>query len=256
MARRTALLTAAVLVAALGTLLVALYVRGVDDRALAGQAPVPVLVATTTIAPGAPAATATKLVTLRQLPADAVAPGAVADLASLGDQVTLSTVLPGQQLMAAMFGPPGASSPLVLPKGTLAVSVQLADPARVAGFVAPNSEVAVFVTLDTGNAATGGTAATATTRLLLPRATVVAVGPTSNAPTISSGGDGTTGAGVGNPVTNTETLPRAILTLALDQRDVERLVFASQQGELYLGLLTENSTVAPGDGVTLDTLFP
>ena len=53
---------------------------------------------------------------------------------------------------------------------------------------------------------------------------------------------------------NTEEIPRAIVTLAVDQEEAQRLIFASQKGQLYFGLLTENSKVGalpPTNGVNI-----
>ncbi len=47
----------------------------------------------------------------------------------------------------------------------------------------------------------------------------------------------------------------ALLTLGLNQDQLERLVLAQSLGELYLGLLTDTSVITPGAGVTLDGLF-
>ena len=52
MGRRLALLLTAVIIAAAGTTLVFLYVKHADDRALADQSPIRVLVATETIPAG------------------------------------------------------------------------------------------------------------------------------------------------------------------------------------------------------------
>ncbi len=52
MGRRTILLIVAIVVAALGSALVFLYVQGIDDRAIAGQESVEVLTATAVIAAG------------------------------------------------------------------------------------------------------------------------------------------------------------------------------------------------------------
>ena len=43
--------------------------------------------------------------------------------------------------------PAGTSGALPIPSGKVAMSVQLGDPQRVAGFVKPGSEIAVFVTI-------------------------------------------------------------------------------------------------------------
>jgi pilus assembly protein CpaB len=128
---------------------------------------------------------------------------------------------------------------LAIPTDTLAVSVQLADPARVAGFVVPGSDIAVLATWEEKPAGDGETITH--TAVILPRVQVIAVGPS----TLER--DGGTGAGA-------QQVPTAILTLALAQKEAEKLVLAQKVGELYLGLVSENSAVAADGGITNDTL--
>jgi pilus assembly protein CpaB len=83
--------------------------------------------------------------------------------------------------------------------------------------------------------------------MLLPRARVIAAGPTtlvSQTRTDANTGD-----------SNTEQIPKAVLTLALNQREAERLVFAQSRGQLYFGLLTKTSKTESSTPVTLDSLF-
>ncbi len=47
----------------------------------------------------------------------------------------------------------------------------------------------------------------------------------------------------------TEQLPRTLLTLAVDQKDAQRVLYASGNGELSFALLTPDSRVKPGPGV-------
>ncbi len=73
-----------------------------------------------------------------------------------------------------MFGAPGTTSTLSVPDGLLAISVQLGDPERVAGFVAPGSDVTIFATVS------GGTdGASEFTQVLLPEVQVIGVGTTT-----------------------------------------------------------------------------
>jgi len=237
MGRRTVLLVAAFLVAAVGTTLVFVYVNSVNDRALADQHPVEVLVAKSDIAAGttAQAAAAAGAFELKKVAKSSVVGTAVSSIDPLRDKITLSRIFKGEQILAAQFGDASESEVLPIPDGKIAVSVQLGDPARVAGFVTPGSNVAVFVTI----ARQGGQT---TTRLLLPVAQVIAVGPTTLTP--AAAGDA-----------NKEALPRALLTLALDQRNAEKLVFASQQGTVFFGLRNDKSKVAPDAGVSAGNLF-
>ena len=241
MGRRTALLTAALVVAALGTLLVFLYAKGADDRARADQELVEVLVAKSDIRVGtsAQAAQTAGSFELKQVAAETVAPGALSDVTAVADQVALATIYTGQQVLSQQFGAAGSSSGLPIPEGKMAVSVQLGDPQRVAGFVQPGSDVAVFVTIPGSNGKLA-------TRVLIPRVEVIAAGPTTLVALTSKDSSGNQ---------NTEELPRAILTLAVDQRQAEKLIYGSSNGEAYFGLLDDDSDVAGGAGVTLDNLF-
>ena len=84
------------------------------------------------------------------------------------------------------------------------------------------------------------------TRLLLPKVQVIAVGAT----TVTS-----------STTTATERradhreLPKTLFTLAVDQKDAEKIMYASTHGELTFGLLNDKSKVAPGAGVTQANLF-
>jgi pilus assembly protein CpaB len=248
MGRRTVLLVVAVLIAALGTTLVFVYANNANDRALADQKPVQVLFAKTSIAPGVSAADAQKAgaFELRTIAANSEAPGALSDITPIADKLALSEIFPGEQIIAAKFGDRGSVSALPIPGDKVAISVQLGDPARVAGFVQPGSNVAVFVTMGSGQQ-TNTQPAQNFTRVLLPKAEVIAVGPSTFTTTTSS--DTSSGQ------TNTEQVPKAILTLALDQVDTQKLIYASQNGQLYFALLTADSKVAPGGPTTADNLF-
>jgi len=252
MGRRTVMLIAAVLIAALGTTLVFVYANNANDRALADQKPVKVLFAKTAIAAGVSASDASKAgaFELREIASKSVAPGALSDITPIANKVALAQIFPGEQIIAAKFGDRGSVTSLPIPGDRMGISVQLADPARVAGFVEPGSNVAIFVTLTpqaTGNQGANTAAAQSFTRLLLPKVEVIAVGPTTF--TNSTSTNNSTGQ------TNTEQLPKAILTLALTQAEAQKVIYASQNGDLYFGLLTGDSKVAPGAPTTVDNLF-
>lgn len=249
MGRRTVLLIAALVVAALGAALVWMYANNADERAQAGAAQQQVLVATAPIAAGQSGAAISEsgAVELRSMDAASVPPGALSDLTPVAALVTLGQVFEGQVLLQQMFGTQQqASGGLTLPDGTMAVSVQLGDPQRVAGFVNPGSEVAIFVTA-TG---LGGEADTeeSQTALLLERVPVVAVGPTTTTTTT------TTETTTGN--TNTEAIPTAILTLALNQEQAQKVVQSTSSGAMYFALLNEKSEVDPNlPGTTTTNLL-
>ena len=243
MGRRLALLIAAVLVAALGTALVFAYVKKADDRAIADQKPVTVLVAKNTITPGTRVADAAAAGAFqsKELPQSAVPNGALSSVDPIKDQVALTTIFPGQQLLAGMFGATAAQvGSIAIPPGRIATSFNFGDPQRVAGFVQPGSTVAVFVSLTVQGSTTRQT------RLLLPKVTVIAVGPTTITPPANQS------------QANPETPPRALMTLAVTQSEAEKLIFAQTfagGNGLYLGLVNDASTLNKGTIISDKNLF-
>jgi pilus assembly protein CpaB len=251
MARRTILLCVAVVVAALGTAMIVLYVQGIDARAAEGQTRVSVLTATAKIKPGetvADAQAAGKLAKT-EVVRDDMMEGALSSTASIEDQVSLGTVFPGQQIISQQFGAAGSQETLTIPDDKLAISVELTDPARVAGFVNPGSEVAIFASGDPEMYKPDGSTVKLSpyTRLLLPNVEVIGVGDTSMASRTTTSGDGKQ---------TTEEIPRTILTVAVDQEQAERLIYAARNGDLAFALRTDKSAVASNPGVTARDIMP
>jgi pilus assembly protein CpaB len=243
MERRRILLVAAVLVAALGTALVLVYARGADARAADRFDTVDVLVAVAPIGAGETVgdADAAGKLAVRPVSRDALLDGHETDAAALADQVALVPIYPGEQMIAAKLGSASeAAAPLPIPAGQMAVSVNLTDAARVSGFLAPGAQVAVFLN---GTDETGGQPFT---RLLLPRVTVLGVG--SAAPQSAATADDQ------DPETP-DQLPPTLLTVAVDQRDAQKMLFASANGELAFALLDGDSSIKPGRAVTAQNLF-
>ncbi len=240
MGRRTILLIAALVVAALGTALVFMYANRADERAQAGAEQVQVLVATAGIAAGTTGAAVTEsgTVELTTLPAASVPPGALSDLTPVTNLITITTIFPGQVLLEQMFGTQQETSGgLTLPEGKVAVAITLGDPQRVAGFLNPGSEVAIFRTSTPTPDPTDEEAPppAAQTNVLLDRVQVIAVGPTTISSTTTTDGQ----------TTNTEAIPTAILTLALDQEEAQKVILSTTNGEMYFALLDENSEIDP-----------
>lgn len=241
MERRRLLILGAALVAVLGVALVLVYARGADERAEARFGGVKVWVAAERLAPGetVTAAEAAGKLTTATVARDDLLDGAVRDVDELEGQVALVPVYPGEQLIAPKFGEVGdAQATLPIPPGKMAVSVNLTDAARVSGFLQPGSEVAVFL---------NGIAADTDqpfTRLLLPRVTVLGVG--STAPVAKDTDD---------EEAAPEEIAPTLLTIAVAQRDAQKVLYAASTGELAFALLNGDSDVAPGPGVTSENLF-
>lgn len=251
MGRRTVLLIVAAVIAALGTSLVFVYVRGVDARASEQFEMVQVLKAVDIIQPGESiqeAQTAGKI-QMGTAPRAELLTGATTSVADISQNVALTTVYPGEQIITGKFGQPGEQDVLSIPEGRMAISVNLTDPARVAGFVNPGAEVAVFVSAEPESLDPNGGESTKLpefTRLLLPRVKVIGVGTTTVVPTTTTDESGTE---------TTEQLPRTLLTLAVEQTEAEKIIFAAKNGELAFALLTEDSKIQPGPGVTAAEMF-
>jgi pilus assembly protein CpaB len=241
MGRRTLLLIAALVVAALGTALVFIYVNNADNRAQADATLVKVLVATQDVAAGTTAADASAdgAFDIQEVSDASLATGALSDISAISDQVALAPIFEGQQILTQMFGSVATTSALSVGKGEIAIAVELGDPNRVAGFVEPGSQVAVFATVEGANQEQE-------TRVLLTRSDVIAVGASTvtTQTTTDNSGESTT-----------EEISRAILTLALTQTDAQRIIFAQEQGPLYFGLLPQGTDVKPGGPINAQNLF-
>ncbi len=235
----------AVVVAALGALLVFLYAQNAESRAKEKFETVPVLVATQQIEAGeeVDAALAAGKITKRDVTVADRLPGATDQGSLFTGQVALTAIYPGEQLLPAKFGAATeveAASTLPIPDGLQAISVDLGDPERVAGFVNPGAEVTVYwYGLDKDGQFVA--------RVLHERVLVLGTGSTTQVTTTTT----TDPSGA----ETTEQLPRTLLTLALSQKDVERTIFASRNGELVLGLVNDKSQISAGRGVGLQNLF-
>jgi pilus assembly protein CpaB len=185
MDRRRVLLVVAADIAALGTLLVFLYVRGADTRAEEKYHAVKVLKA------------------VKQINA-------------------------GETVEAAQAA------------GKIAVSINLTDTARVAGFVNPGDQVAIFMN------SSGGAGLGSFTRLLLSPVEVIAVGTTT---VVSTTKTDSTGA------QTTEQLPRTLFTLGVTQDEAQKIMFASGNGELAFAKIGKDVKLAPDPGANADNLF-
>ena len=261
MNRRIGLLAMALVIALVGTFAVFSYVNRVEEKTLTGAQPVDVLVASERLSSGTTGAAVTKskLVELVSMPRKSVPEGALTDMEDVKAQSLVSDVFAGEVLLRAKFADQTArTGDLVIPKDKLAMSVELGDPQRVAGFVVPGSEVAIFATVDKKTASATATATQTSensatvdveaevddsyTRLLLPRTSVIAVGPVTLRP-------------AADEAEEEDAVAKAVLTVAVTQQEAERLVHGIQNGQLYLGLLSTTSKTGASTGVTTTSLF-
>jgi pilus assembly protein CpaB len=252
MDRRRLLLILAVFVALIGTALVFLYVKSASK-----VAETTVYVAATNIDANETWGTAVSSakVVAKSVPqsyADSV-PGAVTSTTAIkDDEVATAPLYEGQLIVTSQFSTNAQAAPpppsaLAIPKGYIAISVNLTDPDRVAGNIENGSHVAIFVTGDltptgSASAAAASGATVTTTRLLLPDVTVLNVG-SPQPPSTSTKTDA-------NGTETTEQLPRTLLTVAVTQKEAQKVIVSSKALNLTFGLLTSDSVVHPGPGTS------
>jgi pilus assembly protein CpaB len=245
MNRRTILLLAAALVAALGTALVFLYVKGADHRAEQRFETVEVLRAVAPIEQGESiedAASNGKLA-LQAVTKDDLLPNYQTSTDDLNGQVATTKIYPGEQIVSDKFGEAAealaAKSALEVPTSDIAISVNLTDPGRVAGFINPGSEVAIFFVGESPNGL-------GFSRMLLPKVTVLGVGSTSTTTKTTTTAEGEQ---------TTAEIPQTLATLSVSKEEAEKITFAAANGEVVLGLRTLDSDVKSGQGITYTNVF-
>ena len=240
MERRRILVVAAALVAALGAVLVFMYVRGADTRAQDQFQTTDVLIAAQPIQAGETmdAAVQAGKIVKKAVVNNSLLPDHQSDTSALTGKVATTTIYPGEQIIASKFGTSAAPvSTLQIPDDKIAISVNLTDPARVAGFVNPGSKVVIFLN------GTDIKKGTPFTEVLLPQVTVIGVGSTTPVSTTTTDQSG---------AQTTEQLPRTLLTLAVSQDDAQRILFSQGNGELAFGLLPSDGKTSLKTGVRTD----
>jgi pilus assembly protein CpaB len=240
MGRRTLLLIASILVAALGTALIWLYVQGADTRAVSSESQVPVYVAAQPLTAGQQVGPQIALV--KQFPQSAVA--------ALGANLVTNTseikgfaktdIAPGLPLLTSQFtGQQVSPAPAVnLGPDEVAMQVTLPDPQRLAGLLQPGSHIRVYAQMKGKGSSTSGVG------VLFQNVRVLSVGPATG----TAGTSGTTG-------TAKADVPQAIITLALKDKQPKALVLAmgSGGGTLWFGLLPTDKA-GPDDGTILSAV--
>jgi pilus assembly protein CpaB len=238
--RVAAVLVALALAVAATAALVA-YAAGADRRAIANQEPVLVYVAKARIPAGTGGEDAQNrgLIERTALPRRAVAGGAVRSLEQLGGRIAAVDIVPGEQLLAARWvgrGEAPGGRLLAIPEGHQAVSIALDPTRQVSGFVTPGDRVSVVVSLTLPRRGRPQR----TSRFLLQDVQVLAVGATAQE---------------GRRAGQGRNQSLSAVTLAVRPAEVERVVFAAENGSLYLSLLPPGQRPVPPRGRTIDNEF-
>ena len=252
-ARRMGAAMLALILGAVGVVTLIRYVQTAEDRALAGQQLVDVVVVTEPVDAGTPADELALAVETRQIPASSRTPGALTDLSTVEGLVASVDLVPGEQLLAARFEDDSirrvAGGDITIPAGLVEVTVRV-DPTRaIGGQIVPGERVMVVATLsglgDVSNTELEAPDSGPVTGALLREALVANIQSAAPDALSSSEADRSRA----TPATD------FLVTLALAPADVERLVFASEQGLLWLAREGEGPAVASGPLESYDTIF-
>ncbi|HYY11573.1 MAG TPA: RcpC/CpaB family pilus assembly protein [Kineosporiaceae bacterium] len=237
MNRRIVALAVAGVCALVAGVAVVLYASGADQRALAGQQPASAWVTTHDIPRATKLGEAVKQGWLRKetLPERAVPATAVQNLGA-DDLLATSDISAGEVLLDGRFSQQRIGPEVVsVPAGHLAVSAELTDAGRVASFVRPGDDVAVFYAPKGGGLA----------YVLLPRVQVLGTGMSTETGAVST-----------DDSSKDTKVSSQVMTLALTPKESAKLVAAAADtnaGSLYFGLLPSTTDV-PAD--TLATALP
>lgn len=247
MDRRRLLLVVAAVIAALGVGVIFVYAQGAEKRASEKYNTVEVLTVADgkTIHPGESIDSALQDGKVVKAPVteNQLLEGASDESDPFQGSVALTTMYAGEQLIPAKFGGTEdieAAATLPLPKGKVAISIEVTDDGRVGKFLSPGAEVAVIFTDMAGSEPVA-------TSTLLERVTVLAAGTTT-----TLDGDA---AAEGSADGDSEGTIQQLLTIAVTQREAEKVRFAEKDGELTAALLNEASEVKSDQGVTKDNLL-
>jgi pilus assembly protein CpaB len=247
--------TAAVVLAAVGTLFLVGFVRGAEERALAGQETAEVLVVSKDVASGTAAEDLDASVRTERIPANVRANGGVASLDDLEGQVTAVDLVVGEQLVVSRFATPAdveAASRIEVPEGLQEVTISLAPQRAVGGQVVPGDTVGFFASFSFDDERDEEEIASEasedlrqelsdTTKIILNKLLVTNV----QVETLPQTPGEEEGERSGPDLAPTGNL---LLTLAVDVDQAERIVFSAEHGLIWLSAQDEN-TIEDGSRV-------
>ena len=261
MGRRILAIAAAAVIALIGAVLVLLYARGADNRAVAAASPTTVFVSNTAVPAGTSLKEAIRLqeITQTQVPARSLPAGALTTVdESNSALVALTDIAPGQYVLAAGFGEtPTGQAALQVASGKLAVSLSLSDPARVGDFLRPGSFITLFMSYNlkdtsaTEQAKAFNEAAVKGTSVLLDNVKVIAMGANSLTPQQPATAD------PDNPdAAATNATPQFLVTVEVTPEDATKLIHGVNNYTLYAGLRGPELKVDPRLTTTDQTILP
>ncbi len=275
--RRAIGIMGAVAVAALGMLLLVGYVRGAEDRALAGEELVEVLVVDKPIAQGTPADILTPFVRLERVPTKVFADGGIAELSALADLVASTDLLPGEQLVVSRFVAAETLEEhdrIEAPADTLEVTIAISPERALGGQLVPGDVVAVIASFAPFDLNTFEPSELGPGEIIDPNEIFLGSSDSENATSVKS--PSATSLILHNVLVTSvqlEQLPRTVgeevpadtpdlaptgnllITLAASTDAVERLVFTAEHGFIWLAAEGADVVDSPTKIQTRETVY-
>ena len=231
----------AVVLALVATAALVVYVNGADRRAVSGQEPRMVWVAAQLIKAGTSGQTARNTGQIKQIPVPNknVVAGAVLSMPQIENRYAAVDIVAGEQLLLRRWV--GAEDVagrrlLQIEPGHQALAIEMDMVRQVAGFVTPGDKVSLVLSMK--RPAPGGDLERS--QFLLQNVQVLAVGATALANSAAQGGGSRVNQGRGEV---------AAVTLSIPDERVEQVVYAAENGSIYMTLLPPDAKdVPPSDG--------
>lgn len=255
MNRRVLGLILAIALALVGTIAIVAYVNGAEDRALEGQKVVKVLVVKDEVPAGTPAEDLGDRVELETIAAKVKAEGAVTTVTALEGKVASATLVPGEQLVKQRFIEPTAyrarGAAVEVPSGLLQTTVSLTPDRALGGLITPGTKVAVSLSF-----VKEGAPPRELTHMTLRKVLVTNVqlngdvNDDSNDESDDNGGDDASQIEPGSAPDGS-----FLVTLALDDVDSERLVFAAEHGTIWLSNEPGDAPVGSTKVVNVENVY-
>jgi pilus assembly protein CpaB len=279
--RRWVAIGGALVLAAVGAVLLVTYVQGAEERALEGQTLVSVFVVTEPIDKGTEAADLEGSVELRDIQTDNAADGVVSDLDDLTGLVAAVDLVPGEQVLLSRFETPAEASVATridVPAELLQATISISPERAVGGRLVPGDLVAViasFEPFDLGAVEPGdpqsledaldtiivlpgdpgtpdeqgttvGLQTPNSTKIIIHKVLVTGI-QLEELPRESS--DGVSAAVEFAPTGN------LLITIAATAEDIEKIVFTAEHGTLWLALEDADAPVVETEIRTRGTIY-
>ena len=240
MQSRVLAILVAVVLALVATAALVVYVNGADRRAVSGQEPRMVWVAAQLIKAGTSGQTARNTGQIKQVPVPNknVVAGAVLSMPQIENRYAAVDIVAGEQLLLRRWV--GAEDVagrrlLQIEPGHQALAIEMDMVRQVAGFVTPGDKVSLVLSMK--RPAPGGDLERS--QFLLQNVQVLAVGATALANSAAQGGGSRVNQGRGEV---------AAVTLSIPDERVEQVVYAAENGSIYMTLLPPDAKDVPSDG--------